>query len=205
MLAARACPICSPLPPSTGGEGLRQKARLDDQRPGTDQVREAAALLGGQERMDLLEGLENGGAEAFRALQTQVAALGSLGTVEAFTRQSVRERGHGTAAIDFGLSALGLQVIEDLGQLGDLAVVEVELVGQETQRPTDAETAAAETFLRTFVGTAAGARPHAVTAANGERMPGALPGPLKWVHDLPPSRGAVRARGDCVGGLRASP
>lgn len=138
------------------------------------------------------------------ALCTQLAALGGLGGVERVAAQGIGERGHGAAAIDLGLGAFGLQLVEDACQLGDLAFVEVEPMGEEAQRPAHAE--AAETFVETFhsriaPGVVSGAMaPHAEIAADGGRVPGAVPGPLEGMHrHFSNSRGLCAPRRGFVG------
>ena len=51
----------------------------------------------------------------------------------------VGEGRHRAPAIDLGLGALGLELVQDARQLADLPLVELELVGQEPERPPDAE------------------------------------------------------------------
>src|SRR5262249_59337845 len=127
-----------------------------------DQVRQAQALLGVEHRVDLPQRLEHRVAEPLGALESQVPALGCLGVVERLTGDRVGERREGAAAVHFGLSPLDLQVVEDAGEFGNLALIEVELVGQESERPADAESAAAERVVVHFLGVAS---PVATTGA----------------------------------------
>src|SRR5262249_46339670 len=111
----------------------------------------------------------------------------------------------GPVMIDGGLGPLGLQLIEDTGQLGDLALVQVELVDKEAQGSADAQataTKAAVPFLGRAFGRAsfrAAARPATVIATFRVCMSGAPPGPKGSMHDRSPSRGAIRTqRGFCA-------
>ena len=133
----------------------------------------------------------------------QFAALGGLGGVESVTRESIGERGQGAAPIDLGLGAFRLSTVEDAGQFGDLAFVQIEFCAPESQRPADAETAAAKgVVVHLFRGTVAPPMGMLVTGVKG--VPTAAPEHDGWKHDLLLSRGVVRTRGDFVRGPRAS-
>src|SRR5207253_2710260 len=112
----------------------------------------------------------------------QLATLARPGRVKRLAGQRVGERGQRPAAVHLGLGPFGLQLVQDAGQLGDLAVVEVELVGQEAQRAADAEAAPETLLVALLVGPAAS--PHAETATRRERLPGLVPGLVKGVHRL---------------------
>ena len=70
-------------------------------------------------------------------------ALAGLGDVERLAPDGVGEFRQGAAVVDLGLGPLGLELVEDPHQLGDLLLVQVELVGEEAERPPDAESATA--------------------------------------------------------------
>ena len=93
--------------------------------------------------MDLLQRLDHGVAEPLGARDAQLCALGRLGTVERLTRDRVSQRGNRSPSIDLGLGPLGLEHVEDPRKLSDLPFVEIELVGEETQRASDTEVTAA--------------------------------------------------------------
>src|SRR5436309_3342036 len=78
------------------------------------------------------------------ASDSQGAAFLRAALVELLSRYGIRERGERAARIDLGLGALGLQLGEDLGQLGNLPLVEIELERQVPERPPDPEGAGAD-------------------------------------------------------------
>src|SRR5208283_3704215 len=85
----------------------------DRQNTGTDQVREPLPLFRAQERVDLLQGMNQ-----------RVANF----------------RGAPNAAfVHLGLCPLRLELVQDSGQFGDLLLVQIELVGEESERPSDAK------------------------------------------------------------------
>jgi len=104
-----------------------------------DQIRQPLSLFRCQQRMNFLKGAVERFAQPRRALNTAVTRAGGLGGVERFPAYGVRKLGQRSPIIHFGLSSLGLDVVEDPDQRGDLLLVEVELVCEEPQRASDAE------------------------------------------------------------------
>ena len=100
---------------------------------------------------------------------------------------AVNPMGKVPAIVHRGLGALGLQLVEDLGELGDLLFAQVQLVGEEPERPADPESAGAEVLSRAAPRTRLPARSaftcvraFAVSAAVPARV---LPPPHHaWVH-----------------------
>ena len=144
--------------------------------------------------------LEDGVAQALRALHPQDSGVGRLESVELVEAERVREaRGH-AAVVHGGLGALGLQLVEDLRQLLDLRLVEVQPVGEEPQRAPDAESAAAADIVpvapveaEAFAGrSVAGMRPATPVTAS-------IPQPMQhsWVHGLPLSPRQCAPGGYC--------
>ena len=118
---------------------------LDNQRAGTDQVGEFRPLIGIEQGVDLLEKAVDGVAEAGGAGDAALAGLGRFGGVERLAGQGVGKVGKRPAVIHFGLGALGLEFVQQPGQLGHLLVIQFQLVSQEPQRPSHSEAGAAET------------------------------------------------------------
>src|SRR6185436_19161370 len=79
----------------------------------------------------------------FRARDPQSPRLLRLAGVELAAGHGVGEAGHRPSAIDLRLGAFGLELVEHPGELGDLTFIEPELVGQEAERPANAEPSAA--------------------------------------------------------------
>ncbi len=121
---------------------------LDDQNSGTQEVREPGPLVGVQGRVDLLEGADEGVAKAAAAFDAALAGRRGLGLVELFAGEGVGELREGAAVVDGGLGPLGLQLVEDAGELHHLLLVEFELVGEKPERPAYTEAAAG---TKTFV------------------------------------------------------
>src|SRR6266700_3914949 len=139
----------APSPGGPGeGEGTGRTGTtltcLQLQGTGPDQVRQVIPLLLVEQRVDLAQRLGHGVAQALGAVDPQVGAVLCLGFVEGLAPDGVGERRHRAAAVDLGLGALGLELVQDAGQLADLSLVELELVGEEAQRASDAERAAPE-------------------------------------------------------------
>jgi hypothetical protein len=176
-------------------------AHLDKKPACTYEVSEPNALIGTQDGVNLLQGLEHRGPQALRAFDAKVAALRGFGGVEGVAGQGICKCGDGAMPIDLGLGALGLELVQDLCELADLALVESELVHQEAQRAPDAKSASAtaESFLkrffaRSFPGTASRttASPDTTITESFKRTAGVPP--KGWMHDHSPSRGAIRTR-----------
>ena len=134
--------------------------------------------------------------------------------VERLAADGVGERGGGAAPVDLRLRALGLQLVEDARQLADLLLVELELVGEEAQRPPHAERAATLVTMTGFPAgraasvlvvvpsmpsrtAAASFRPAAVLTLGMTLTPVQIPG----MHRLSPiSSGLGHRRGLCDAG-----
>src|SRR5712672_3044689 len=120
--------------------------------------------------MDPDERLDHRVPEPFGAHDAQVPAFASLGLVERLQPDGIGERRDGAPIVHRGLSALRLQLVEDLRELSDLLLAEVQLVGQEPERPPDSECAGAEVIAasavpRPCLPTAAFARARALATA----------------------------------------
>src|SRR5579863_2496962 len=117
----------------------RSDSKLDEQRACADQVGETLSLLGIEQRVDAAEGLGHGVAQALGRRDAQSASLLGTRLVERVLAERVRERRHRSPPVDLALGALDLELVEDAGKLGDLTLVELQLVGQEPQRTPDSE------------------------------------------------------------------
>src|SRR5262249_11873158 len=93
-----------------------------------------------------------------------------------------------------GLRALRLQLVEDARQLADLPLVELELVGEEAQRPAHAERAAAEVVeaarlepvAAVAVAAPAAVRPAALVSAGAVTVAGLRAAAAAVLPRLPP-------------------
>src|SRR3954464_14056727 len=92
--------------------------------------------------MDSCERLEHRVTEPLGALHPRGSRLRCLLGLELVGRHGIGERRRDAPVVDRGLGPLRLQLVEDLRQLSDLVLAEVELEGEEPQRPADAECAA---------------------------------------------------------------
>src|SRR5262249_31512924 len=183
----------------------------DLQRARADKVREPRPLIGIEQRVQIGERLQYRVAQPLGAAHPHRGRVAGGLRVEGRARDGVGEPGHGASGIDLGLRALGLERVQDAGKLGDLVLVEVELVGEEAERAPDAEGAGAElaevarrgVSFAPAVGVAVAAPPAA--AAAGMAAPvvvtavvGAPPMHHPWVHDL-----SSRGGGTLPAGLAA--
>ena len=105
----------------------------------TYQIRQLLALASIQESVNLFEGPDQGLANLDRALNTALAGRTGFGSVERLAGNGVGKLGQRTAIVDFGLGSLGLEVIQDARQLGDLLFIEIEIVSQESEGPSNAK------------------------------------------------------------------
>src|SRR5262245_15462676 len=190
---------------------MRGPASSDLQRARADQVREPRPLIGIEQRVQIGERLEHRIAQTLGAAHPHRGCIARGLRVERRARDGVGEPGHGTPGVDLGLRALGLERVQDTGQLGDLVLVEVELVGEEAERAADAEGTGAEVaelsrrrLARAPLPGVAVAAPAAAAAA-GMAAPvvvtavvGAPPVHHPWVHDL-----SSRGGGTLPAGLSA--
>src|SRR5262245_3072423 len=80
--------------------------------------------------------------DALRALRPQARRLARLVAIEARSLRGVGQLRQRPSVIHLRLRSLGLELVENRGQLHHLALVQAQLPGQETQRTADAETLA---------------------------------------------------------------
>ena len=109
----------------------------DCQNTGTDQVREPLPLFRAQERVDLLKGIDQRVANFRGALYTSFAGTAGLGGIERLAGNGIGELRQGAAVVHLGLCSFRLELVQDSGQFGDLLLVQIELVGEESKRPSD--------------------------------------------------------------------
>ena len=164
--------------------------------------------------METAEGLDHRVPQTRRARRAQVGAGPGPGLVEGLSGDRVRKRGQSATVIDGGLCALGLDFVEDLRELRDLRVVEIEPVGEKTQRTPHAEVAAAESERRASSSPAI-AKPSGRVRLRAVRAESARLGPLlpqrrafQWEMNPgymgPPLAGAIAPDGSTTRGRNAS-
>jgi len=111
----------------------------DRQNTGTDQVCEPLPLFRAQERVDLLQGIDQRVANSRGALNASFAGAAGLGGIKRLAGNGIRELRQGAAVVHLGLCPFRLELVQDSGQFGDLLLVQIELVGEESKRPSDAK------------------------------------------------------------------
>lgn len=121
---------------------------LDRERAGTQQIAEALPLLVVEDGVDASERLLHGVAQALGALHPAVTGLFYFGLIEHGLADSVGEGRDCAPLIDGGLSALGLQLVEDDRELRDLLLFQLELPREEAEGPANAEAAAVAVFMK---------------------------------------------------------
>src|SRR5262249_26520559 len=126
--------------------------------------------------------------------------FGGLGVVKGRAGDRIREGSGRAAVVYLRLRALGFQVGENSRKLRDLPFLELELVGQEAQRPAHAERAAliAPARVPLVVVRGSAARPTASAAGmltTVTIVTGLPPRIETWMHDVPPSAGAIAPGG----------
>lgn len=94
---------------------------------------ETRALLLVEHSVGALEGLDHGVLDAFCALSASVGGGLDGGLIKGVALEGVGKGGDGASVVYARLSTLGLQVIDDDGELGHLIVVEIELSGHESE------------------------------------------------------------------------
>src|SRR5205814_7207083 len=87
-------------------------------------------------------------------------------------RDRVRERRERAAMVHRGLRAFRLDLVENLRELADLRLFELQLVGEESQRPANSESAASETERARLFFARHAVRPGAPPFATLARLPG---------------------------------
>src|SRR5580698_3744491 len=113
---------------------------------GADQVRQPLALGVVEQRVQAPEGAAHGVAQPLRRRHPQLGRLLDARAVEGRAADRVREARQRAPPIDLSLRPLGLQIVEDPSQLGDLLFVQLQLVGQKAQGTPHPERPAPETL-----------------------------------------------------------
>src|SRR5262245_66201533 len=94
--------------------------------------------------MDLPERLHDDVSQPLCAPHAQRGTVGRPLLVEARSGDRVGEGAERAPAVHCGLSALGLHLAQDAGELRHLLVPQMELVGEEAERAADTEGARSE-------------------------------------------------------------
>jgi hypothetical protein len=94
--------------------------------------------------VDPAERPRNGRLDPFVALHALVGRRLDLRGVERVASDGIGERRGRATLVDRGLRALGLELTQDGCQLGNLLLLELQPVGEEPERPPDAEPASPE-------------------------------------------------------------
>jgi len=89
--------------------------------------------------VDLPERADQRFTQAARARDAPFTGSGSLRGVKRVAGHGVREVGQRAAIVDFRLCSLSLEVVQNSSELGDLGLVQIKLVGQETKRSSDSQ------------------------------------------------------------------
>src|SRR5262249_8040029 len=87
------------------------------------------------------------GLEPVGAIDAELRARAGAGLVEAISRDGLGERRQRAAVIHRGLRTLGLDLVENPGELRHLRFLQLQLVSEEPERPAHSEGAAAEPEL----------------------------------------------------------
>src|SRR5262245_29523097 len=103
-----------------------ERSSLNQERAGAEQIRELAALIGREQRVDAPERRDDHAAEPLLALHALAGDRVDLRRVERLLGHRVRERGGRAALIDGDLRALRLQIAEHLRELIDLLFRQIE-------------------------------------------------------------------------------
>src|SRR5437867_5040797 len=122
-----------PRPASVRSESLHHQAA----RP--EQICELGPLVGVQERVQALHGLAHLPLDALGALGSKRPGFVRFGAIKCFALGGFRQQAHGATVIHFRLRPLDLQLIQNGGELLDLAFVELELPRQEAERTADSK------------------------------------------------------------------
>ena len=94
-----------------------------------------------------MDARERGGdrvAQALGALHAEIASFTRARLVVGARLDRVGEGRHRSTVIDLSLSTLGLELLDDARELGDLVFRQIELVREEAERTTHAERTSAE-------------------------------------------------------------
>lgn len=131
---------------------------LDGQVASAQQIGKLFALAVVEEVEGALEGGGDGLLDTAGAVGAALCGVADLGFVEGRAEEGVSEGADGAAVIDLGLSALGLEVVEDGGQGRGLLIGEVEAARHKTQRTTHTPRAAAAAVVFLAMAVAVGLR-----------------------------------------------
>jgi len=126
--------------------GIARILHREHTRP--NQMRQSRTLLGIQHRMNLLQRAKQRFAEALVALDPSISRGGGLGGIERVAGQGIGKLAQRPSIIDGSLGALRLELIKNARKQNDLLLVQLELVGEEAQRPAHAKSA---TGAKSFV------------------------------------------------------
>src|SRR5207247_10848855 len=114
---------------------------------GADQRCKALALLGAKRGVHRPKGAKDRVLQPLGASNTEARPLAGPALVEARGGDRVREGREGPPVVDLGLGPLDLQVIENPGHLGDLMLVEIEMMREEPKGAPNAERSRSESPL----------------------------------------------------------
>src|SRR5262249_24720678 len=114
---------------------------LDRKRSGSNQVRELQPLVWSKDRVDLTQRLQDRFSQSLRTLNPHRPTFAGLGVIERLARQRVGEGRQRPSPIHFRLGSLRLQLVEDAGERSHLRFVQAQSMGQESERPANAEAA----------------------------------------------------------------
>src|SRR5262249_40054088 len=103
---------------------------LQRQRPGTDKVGEPFALFRPEQGVNGVEGGKQSSAQLGGALDAALAGSAGLVGIEALPRDGIGKLGPRPAVVHFCLGPFNLEFVEDAGELADLLLIQVELVGE---------------------------------------------------------------------------
>src|SRR5688572_17132779 len=119
-------------------------ALSEREHAGANEIRELLTLVGVEERVDLAKRFHQGVAEVLSRANARARHLRDLGLVEGRVRDRIGESSGATSMVDGRLRSFRLEIAQDPSELRHLAIVQIELVRQETQRATHAERAASK-------------------------------------------------------------
>lgn len=108
--------------------------RSDGEDAASEEVSEPSALVGPQHLVGSLESRVNGVPKPAGARDADLQGGPSGGIVEGVTLEGVRHPSNAPLSVHGGLSPLVLQIAKDPGKLCNLGLVEIQLVGHETER-----------------------------------------------------------------------
>jgi hypothetical protein len=119
--------------------GLTWNASLEDQRTRPDEVSEPLPLRGIEQLMELAHRLHDGRLETLRARRFQGRGFLCLRLDERLRSHRFGERREATPLVHRVLRTLGLELVQDSGELDHLRLREAELVREESKGTTNSE------------------------------------------------------------------